>query len=211
VKEDEMEGKNRVNKHLMGIFLILGFVVSCATIPELKVNYRLPLKSEDLRGKKVFLAFEDARKSKDLIGKGAQEDFQGFSGNVSLSLARGDEPGFRMGVYTIPSLFMEVFKRRLENLGIEVVSRREGAETQLAIVLEVFLLDLVDRKWVVTMGYEARLMKNGQILAKQMISGQAERLKLVGRGDADKVMEEIFTDMVNRLDVPRLFKQAGLI
>jgi hypothetical protein len=61
------------------------------------------------------------------------------------------------------------------------------------------------------MGFEARLMKEGELLASQTISGQAERLKVLGRRDADKVMGEIFSDVVNRLDVPRLFQQAGLI
>lgn len=206
-----MKTKNRAKGFFVGILLLLAGVVSCATVPELKVNYRLPPKSEALRGKKVLLGFEDARASRDLIGLGAREDFKGFSGNISFFLARGDEPGFRMGVYDIPSLFEEVFKRRLEYLGVEVVSEREEGEIQTVIVLKDLLLDLVDRRWVVTMGYEARVVKKGEVLARQMISGEAERLKLVGRGDADKVMGEIFTDLINRLDVARLFQQAGLI
>jgi hypothetical protein len=44
-----------------------------------------------------------------------------------------------------------------------------------------------------------------------MISGQGERVKLVGKGDADKVMGEVFEDLVNRLDLPRLFQQARLL
>ena len=81
----------------------------------------------------------------------------------------------------------------------------------MVIALERFLLDLVHRNWTVTMSYEARVIKNGKVLASQMISGEAERLRLVGRGDADKVMGEIFTDLVNRLDVARLFQQARLL
>lgn len=201
----------KTRRYFIGILFLLTGVVSCATVPELNVSYRLPPKSDELKGKKVFFGFEDVRKSKDLIGGGARESFKNFSGNISFSLARGDEPGFKMGVYDIPSLFREVFERRLEYLGVEVVSSRTESEIEMVIVLKDFLLDLIDRKWTVTIAYEARVRKDGEVLASQMISGEAERLKLVGRGDADKVMGEIFTDMVNRLDVARLFQQARLL
>ena len=205
-----MEEKNGARRCFIGMLFVLMAVSSCTTIPELKVTYQLPMRSDALKGKKVFVGFEDARKSKDLIGKGAQGPYKNFSGNITLFFARGDDTGFKMGVYHIPALFKEVFKERLEYLGVEVVSDRKESEIEMVIVLKDLLLDLVDRDWVVTMDYEARLMKDGEFLASQTISGQAERLKVLGRRDADKVMGEIFSDVVNRLDVPRLFQQAGL-
>jgi hypothetical protein len=211
VKEDrEMEEKSGARRRFIGMLFVLMAVTSCTTIPELKVTYQLPMRSEALKGKKVFLGFEDARKSKDLIGKGAQEQYKNFSGNITLFFARGDDTGFKIGVYHIPALFKEVFKERLEYLGVVVVSERKESEIEMVIVLKDLLLNLVGRDWVVTMDYEAKLMKDGEFLGSQTISGQAERLKLLGRSDADKVMGEIFSDVVNRLDVPRLFQQAGL-
>ncbi|MBW1887882.1 MAG: hypothetical protein JRI52_05965 [Deltaproteobacteria bacterium] len=204
-----MKKINQAWRHYMVILLLLTAIISCATIPHLNVEYRLPPKSDELKGKKVSLVFEDRRAVKDILGKGAQKDFKNFSGNISYSLARGKEKGFKIGLYTIPSLFMEVFKLRLENLGIEVVSEGEKDETAIVIVLKDLILDLINRKWVVTMDYEAGLVRDQKILARQMISGQGERLKLVGRGQADIVMGEIFTDMVNRLNVARLFQQAS--
>jgi hypothetical protein len=212
VKEDrEMEEKNGARRRFIGMLFVLMALTSCTTIPELKVTYHLPMRSEALKGKKVFVGFEDARKSKDLIGRGAQEQYKNFSGNITLFFARGGDEGFKIGVYHVPALFKEVFKERLEHLGAEVVSERKESEIEMMIVLKDLLLDLADRDWVVTMGFEARLMKEGEFLASQTISGQAERLKVLGRRDADKVMGEIFSDVVNRLDVPRLFQQAGLI
>ncbi len=204
-----MKKINQAWRHYMAILLLLTAMISCATIPHLNVEYRLPPKSDELKGKKVSLVFEDRRAVKDILGKGAQKDFKNFSGNISYSLARGKEKGFKIGLHTIPSLFMEVFKLRLENLGIEVVSEGEKDETAIVIVLKDLILDLINRKWVVTMDYEAGLVRDQKILARQMISGQGERLKLVGRGQADVVMGEIFTDMVNRLNVARLFQQAS--
>ena len=206
-----MKTIDKTRLYFMGILFLLAGVVSCASVPELNVNYRLPPRSEELKDKKVFIGFEDERTSKDLIGEGARDEFKNFSGNISFSLARGDGPGFKMGAYDVPSLFKDVFNRRLEHLGVEVVSNREESEIEMVIALERFLLDLVHRNWTVTMSYEARVIKNGKVLASQMISGEAERLRLVGRGDADKVMGEIFTDLVNRLDVARLFQQARLL
>jgi hypothetical protein len=77
--------------------------------------------------------------------------------------------------------------------------------------LDLVKVDLVKKKWTVTMSYEARIIQNGEVLATQIISGQGERVKVVGKGDADKVMGEVFEDLVNRLDVPRLFRQARLL
>jgi hypothetical protein len=206
-----MKTKTKAGRIFIGMLFVFMAVTSCSRIPELKVTYGLPMRSDPLKGKKVFVGFEDARKSKDLIGKGAQEQYKNFSGNITLYFARGDEDGFRIGVYHIPALFKAVFKERLEYMGAEVVSEKKESETEMMIVLKDLVLDLVDRDWVVTMDYEAKLMKDGEFLASQTISGQAERLKVLGRRDADKLMGEIFTDVVNKLDVPRLFQQAGLI
>ena len=205
-----MKTVNQTVKHALWILFLLALMASCASIPYLTVDYRLPPQTDELKGKKVFLAFEDARAGKDIIGDGARKAFTNFSGNISFSLARGNEPGFRMGVYDLPSLFMEAFKKRLETLGLKVLSERERGQVEVVIVLKEFLLDLIGRSWKITLDYEARLVRDKRVVAKQMISGSAERLKLVGRKQADVVVSEIFTDVMNKLDVGRLFEQAGL-
>jgi hypothetical protein len=211
-----MRMKGNTSRCFVGILFLLVGTVSCATVPELRVNYRLPPKSEALKSKRVFVGFEDARASKDLIGRGAKKEYKNFTGNITYSLARDDESGFRRGAYKVPSLFKDVFQRRLTYLGAEVVSNEEYSDVELRIVLKELLLDLVEedlvkKKWTVAMSYEGRLIQNGEVLANQIISGQGERAKVVGKGDADKVMGEVFEDLVNRLDVPRLFQQAGLL
>ncbi len=211
-----MRTKGNTSRCFVGILFLLVGAVSCATVPELTINYRLPPRSTALQFKRVFIGFEDARASKDLMGSKAKKEYRNFTGNITYSLAREDEPGFRRGAYKVPSLFKDVFQRRLINLGAEVVSDKEDGDVELRIVLKELLLDLVKedlvkKKWTVTMSYEARIIQNGEILAKQMISGQGERAKIVGKGDADKVMGEVFEDLVNRLDVPRLFQQARLL
>lgn len=190
------------------IFLFSAFVFSCSSIPELKIIYRLPERSDELKGMSVSLVFEDSRGTKTVLGEGAKNEFKFFAGNISMSLARGNEEGFLIGLLDIRSLFMEAFKNRLETLGVTVIPEKGKGEIDLVIDLKEFLLDLADRRWVGRIGYEARIEKSGKMLVKQSIRGEAERLKIIGHSQADEVMGSLFTDVMNRLDLPIMFKQA---
>ncbi len=202
---------NTINQVKIFALLLLIFSLplnSCMSILQLNVNYRLPPATDALKGKKVFLAFSDIRSQKEMIGPGAREAYRNVSENVSLSLACGTDMEDKLGIYELPSLFSEVFKRRLEQEGVEVVATGGKAEIEMRILLEDFLLDLVNKTWKVRMAYEGRLVRNGEILSRQRISGEAERLKLIGQKEADKMLGEFFTDAINRLDVVRLFQQS---
>jgi len=153
---------------------------------------------------------KDARPKAVIVGNGAKEDFENFPGTISLSIARQNEPGLSIGLYDPPDLLKEGLRRKLENEGMELVSGQTLGEPELLIVLNEFLLDLVDRTWMVKMAYEAKLLKAGKVLVTRTVSGQAERFKLIGRDEADRAVGEIFTDMINRLDVLGLFQSAGL-
>lgn len=205
-----MKTINQARGYGLCILPLMILLFSCSPLPHLNVNYRLPQQTDALKGKEVFLAVEDMRTVREILGKGARKEFESFSGNISFSVARGSDSGFKIGVYDLPSLYREAFKKRLENSGVDVVTETREGQVALRIVIQDFNLDLVGRKWKVQMGYEGSLIKDGNVLAKQMISGEAERLKVVGRGQADAVLGEIFTDTMNRLDLNRLFQQAGL-
>ncbi len=189
--------------------LVSLLMVSCASIPELQVLYKLPPPSKQLKGRVVALTVDDDRALKTVLGKGAEEEIKGFSGNISLSIADYSEKEFKVGIFNAPDLMREAFKRKLENLGVEVLSEKTLGKLELVIVLKEFSLDLEGREWVAKMSYEARLIKGKATLANQIINGRAERYQLFGRDSADTLMGEIFTDMVNALDLSRLFKQAG--
>ena len=189
--------------------LVSLLMVSCASIPELQILYKLPPPSKQLKGRLVALTVDDERASKTVLGKGAEEEFKGFSGNISLSIADYNDKEFKVGIFRVPDLMREAFKRKLENLGVEVLSEKTLGKLELVIALKDFSLDLEGREWVAKMSYEARLTTAKGAVATQFVNGRAERYQLFGRDSADTLMGEIFTDMVNALDLSRLFKQAG--
>jgi len=189
---------------------LLSVVISCSSIPHLRLTYRLPPEHGALAGKKAFLDVEDMRKDKQTLGPGARDEFEDTSGAISLSVAKGaGGPGIRKGIYQPPALLKEAMESRMKHEGIEVVA--EGASaTGLSLLLKSFFVDRVERKWKVTVSYEARLVKDGNVLSSQIVSGEAERLELMGAEQAEVVIGELFTDVLNRLDMSRLFRESGL-
>jgi hypothetical protein len=199
-------GKWKYTIGMLGVLFIVSLIASCATVPELRVEYRVPEKSDVLKGKKIFLDFEDARANKEILREGAKTEFEGFSGTIALSLAYGAEKGFRVGLYDVRALFLEIFNKRLANLGMTVVVKQQSDQAHMVIVLKEFTLDLENRKWIARMSYEARSLRDNQVLRKETISGQVDQMKIMGRTQAYKVMGEILTDLVNRLDVVKLLQ-----
>ena len=78
----------------------------------------------------------------------------------------------------------------------------------LKIEVEEFNLDYASRKWIVRMNYRAGLLRNGSLLSREAVSGEAERLKVVGKNDAEKVLSELISDTANKLNLVGLFEQA---
>jgi hypothetical protein len=197
-------------------FLLLT-MLSCAGVPVLNINYKVPDKNNQLEGKKVFLEIKDSRSDKNMLGDGAKEDFANISDNISLSVAEGNEKGFKIGLFQLTSLMQEIFKERLKSLGMEVVTdiNKRGEEPKIVIELQSFKLDLVKstfkRTWTGKMAYNIEISDNGKIFKGNEISGESEKLKILQRKEADSLMSDLVTDLANRLNVPALFKQAGII
>jgi hypothetical protein len=203
---------NKTNQAWRSGFWIIGLfslVLSCSSIPHLQLTYRLPREQGALAGMKAFVTVEDVRKDKQTLGPGARQEFENASGGISLSVAKGAGPGIRKGIYQPPALLREALESRMKHEGIEVVP--EGATPiGLSILLKSFVLDRVERKWEVTISYEAQLVKEGNVLSSQIVSGEAERFELMGTEQAEVVVGELFTDVVNRLDLNKLFRESGL-
>ena len=174
------------------------------------LNYRLPAKSEGLGNKTVSIVFKDERTDQTLFGNKAAQEFKFFTGVFSLSLLQGKKKSVFLGTHELPSLFETAFTQRLSDLDITVASRKPDTDPVFEIVLKEFLIDLKGRNWIATIVYEIHLIRGSKVLATQNINGRAERLKVMGKRDAEKVLEDIFTDTVNKLDIDKLFTDARL-
>ena len=196
---------------LFSLALLIGsLVTSCGTKSYINVSYRLPLSSVDLKGKRVFLEIKDVRSHQAVFSETAKPKFKNFTGLFLLSLSESEKNDYVAGAFDLPSLFETAFSKRLENMGIEILTEHKETEPVIEIDLKKFLLDLADRKWIAQISYEVRLMKENRILARETISANAKRYKWRSQGDVEKVLGEIFTDLINNLDFIKLFQRAAL-
>ena len=181
---------------------------SCAPSNLLRVHYQLPARSESLADKQVFLTFKDARENKSMLSKSARGDLPDFSGIFTLVVvqAPGDEK--LLGAYDLSALLREAFKQRLVQSGLQVTEKIQ-LKHHIEFVLNRFVLDLEARKWILTMSYQTILKADGDLVISESISGTAERVKVVGSRDAEKIISELISDTINKVDIAKLFQQAG--
>jgi hypothetical protein len=192
---------------IISILLFVGIATSfCASKNFLVVNYKLPLEPEVPGENAVSLVFKDYRDDTATLTKSARMALKGFSGNFTLIVSQENKNDRLAGAFSLHSLIRQIFKNRLENAGIRVASEGESRETVVEIILKVFKLDLVERKWVINMTYQANVVRQNQFTAGETVSGSAERLRVVGSKDAELVIGELITDVVNRLNLNQLFK-----
>jgi len=184
--------------------LALVFFAACATIPKLEVTYNTMPKSNILEGKEIFFRFIDKRSDKDIIGNGAKGIYKNFSGNINYILSKGEKERFLVGIYDIETLFKKTFTLYLENMGLQLLHERKEGIPELAINLYDFTLDLSGRRWIARIDYEAEFTQEGNVLTRRF-KGQSEKFRISGIKQAHQVMSETFNDMVNKLDVKRLF------
>ncbi|MFC1892029.1 hypothetical protein ACFLZT_06515 [Thermodesulfobacteriota bacterium] len=204
-----MGNTNNITASILGFVLMLAILSSCATIPELNVTYRIPPKTDALNNIEIILKFKDNRNDKNIIGDGARKTFESFPGNIYLSIARDQDKGFMIGLFDVESIFIKAFEKRLSNMGLIVGMEKRKGRDELVIVLNEFMLDLVGQSWKAKIIYEAQLVRDGEIIRKQIIAGDAERLKIIGRSQADVIMGDTFTDVVNQLDIIKLLTKVG--
>jgi hypothetical protein len=180
----------------------------CASRPFLKVQYQLPSSSTELAGERIFLKITDRRNEDAFLSASAKKSLKNFNNTYSLVVLRDDGSGNLIGAYDLNALWQEIFKQRLENEGSTVATSAESADANLEIKIQAFRLDLVDRKWMLQMSYQAGLSKNQANLAKESVNGSAERLKVMGKSDAEKILGELVSDMVNKMNLTQLFQRA---
>lgn len=193
---------------LLGAILIVGY--ACAKKSYIYVDYRLPSVTDRLQGRSVFVETHDLRNNPEIFNPRAKEAFANFTGLFSLSLIKPNDEQTLKGAYELPMLFEAALKERLQTLGITIAGEQSANIPLFKIDLNQFRIKLVGQKWIADISYEVSLTQDNQTVSREVVTGSAERLKIIGSGGADKVIGEIFTEMINRLNVERLFQQANL-
>lgn len=191
------------------IMILVALATSyCASKNFLVVNYQLPSETVTTQESEISLVLKDQRVEQAIVTKSAKKALKDFSGNFAL-IVTGDNKNERLvGAFSLSSMIETIFKQRFENAGIRVAPEDQNRPTTVEIILKDFRLDLVDRKWVIQITYQANLLKENRFVSGQTITGNAERLRVVGSKDAEKVIGELITDAVNRLNIDELFRSA---
>ena len=184
--------------------LSLGLFVACATLPSMNVTYKTMPKSNILEGREIYFRFIDKRSDKDIIGQGAKEIYKHFSGNINFIVSKGKKDESLVGVYEAESLFKNALAIYLENMGLRLLPEPKPGIPELAIKLHDFVLDLSGRRWVARIVYEAEFIQDGSVLIRKF-RGEGEKYRVSRLTQADQVMSETFTDIINQLDVKRMF------
>ena len=197
-----------IAKYLPMFVLILFTLSACASRPYIKVNYQLPDKMPDKPAvTKIQLSVVDHRNNPDPLSITAREKLKDFHESYMLIMAPKGEDSPVEGIYDLKTLFEKVFRKRLDQMGIQVIDSASLQIPKLEVAITLFQLDLRDYKWYFKMGYEARLVKNGNALVKQTVSGQAERVDVPGMDDSGTTVSEVYADLINQLDIAALLSK----
>ncbi len=192
------------------VLLVAAGIVSCAKKTYIDVDYRLPPPTDTLTGRMVFVETRDLRNDKEIFDDRAKKQFEYFTGLFALSLEQPDDQRKILGAYELPELFENALIQRLQTLGVGIAESSSPTVPVFQININQFRIKLIGQKWLADVSYEASLTKDTRLIAREVVTGSAERMKLMGSGGAEKVIGEIFTDMINRLNIERLFQQAKL-
>ena len=188
----------------------LWWIAACMGRPYLIIDYQLPQTAQQLTGQTVRLEVKDLRDDPYVFTPRATIEFKDFEERYSLAWIMEGQSRVLAGEYDLKDLFAEAFKKRLQQLGVTIAPKEKSNTPVFEIDLKTFKIDLQDHKWLASVSYVVNLTNDGQWIAHENVVGNAERIKIIGRKGADTVISEIFTDMLNRVDIVKLFAQAKL-
>ena len=192
------------------IILLVAIATSfCASKNFLQVNYQLPTESVELKETRVALTVKDVRENATIVTKSAKQALKNFTGHFALIVAKENKDDKLVGAFGLSSMIREIFKHRLENAGVQVVTEEDFGDSIVEIVLKEFKLDLQNRMWIIKMNYQANLIQQNRVVAGETITGSAERLRVISGKNAETVIGELVTDVVNRLNLKELLQTAG--
>lgn len=197
---------------LVGILIVLAALfLGCANRPYLNIDYTVTPRSQNLNGQSVRIQVQDSRKTQAVMEPRALRVFPDFQDRYNLAWIMPNRQRFTAGEYDLAALFKQTFKKRLERLGAKVVDDDTPAVPLLRVDMNTVRLKLIGVKWYATISCTAGLIVDERRVAGETVSGNAERVRVAGRKGADLLLSNTFTDVVNRIDIVKLFQQANLL
>lgn len=186
------------------------FFTGCAGRHYMLVDYQVPVATQELKGLTIRLNIADKREFQTFLTPTAAVKFPDFSNIYSLAWITPEQKRVLAGEHKLTALFKATFKKRLTDHGIGTTDDMNAVVPLLTIKIKQFTLDYKNRKWIADLGYDAVLSQPGHPIAKESVRGAAERVQVIGRKGADTVISELYSDVINRLDLLKLFKAAKL-
>ena len=195
----------------LAVIICLGLLMltACAKPYHFYVKYDGPGSMGPSLEKKIYLKVIDGRENKNFLSEAARNEFDLWDGAFALYYSE-KKPKSAVDTYTLTALIQTIMTQRLESKGLTVVDQESAALPILEMTLKKLVLALQDRTWVSDISYEVKLSGNNLKTGRETVSGKAERTKVMGRGAGEILVSELLTDTVNRLDIDKLFKNAGL-
>jgi hypothetical protein len=195
---------------IVALLLTAMVMTACSTTSYLKVTYQSPAETQDAVGQSVYLSVTDGTGGTPFVGTSAAKELKQFSGLFSVYLAESQQKPRLEGAFDAVGLFETAFKKRLEASGVAVTGTATQGTPTLRVNVTDFQIDKAGRTWKARLAYKAAMRKGGKELTTQTVSGTAERAKIVGISDAEKLLGEIVSDSVNKLDIETLFDHSEL-
>ena len=188
------------------MFLLL---TACAKPYHFYVKYDLPESPALMKDQRVTLQIRDARITQTFLSENAGKEFDLWDGTFAMYHSQ-EKPKGDMHTFDLTGLVEAAMQKRLESLGITVVKKTSDGVPLFELTLKTLQLDLKDRTWVSDVSYEVKLTRDNLKIGREVVSGQAERTKVMGRGAGEFLLGDILTDSINKLNIEKLFKNAGL-
>jgi len=190
------------------LFLISG-TIACAAKPVLNIQYNVPDSIKKVEGLSAAVVILDQRSDKTILDKAAQDQLKDFTGKF-VFLTEPYNKTEKDTALGMPELFKKAMGKRFEAMGATISENPEEADVVLRLVVRTFTLRFIDGSWKANIAYEAQLVNDDRIRAREEVEGSAERVKIIGTGDADKVISKLFTDIMNKLNLDSMLSKAGM-
>jgi hypothetical protein len=179
-------------------------IFGCSKKPVFQVNYSLPQAAVAYPDKKVYVSASDGRSVSQFLTPAAASELKNFPDLFSLVVLKSEGVGDLVGAYEIVPLMSALSKERLKASEVAVATTPDTAITRLEIILKSFQLDYAKRKWMASMSLEAVASGPDGSTSRQRVNGSAERVKVWGNNEAEALVSELVSDMINRLELERL-------